>query len=495
MKKAISFLLALLLMSSSFTFYSPAANALGAVWVKDYYKDKFGDKTDQCYLTNKSQFNGTYNSDSVSNGELGANLIFERDGEVLLAYLTLFLNGMDQLKNSASSNDYYDVSVKRADGSVFDTNGSMVAGENRIRIDASMELAQALRANNGVVKIYIEDSYYSNNNFLFTAECGNFDDLYNQEILVPYQEEKYQAADQLLEEKKYDEAAGVFRALGEYKDSPKRVEEIAEIKNADAYATAVTLLEQKEFEKAIKAFEALGDYKDSPARVEEAMEAKRKAADEHLNEIYKVGSIINFGFYEQDNNISNGKEEIEWIVLEKDGNNCLLISQYALDCQKFKDLFEKEDVTWETSNIRSWLNGEFLDAAFSDAEQHILLASTIKNDWNRNKTKAEDDGTDSIIDKVFLLSFSEAQSYFSTDSERVCIPTEYAVAKGAFKDRYLTGGCWWWLRSPGKLGTQSQIATVYTDGSLKVKANNFDSRIAVRPAIWIDTVQLEGALK
>lgn len=489
MKKAISFLLALLLMSSSFTFYSPAANALGVVWVKDYYKDKFGDKTDQYYLTNKSQFNGTYNSDSVSNGELGANLIFERDGEVLLAYLTLFLNGMDQLKNSASSNDYYDVSVKRADGSVFDTNGSMVAGENRIRIDASMELAQALRANNGVVKIYIEDSYYSNNNFLFIAECGNFDDLYNQEILVPYQEEKYQAADQLLEEKKYDEAAEAFRALGDYKDSATRVKEVGEEKNADAYAKAEELLKNEQFDEAAKAFEALGDYKDSAARVDEVFKAQKWAS-------IAVGETYTFGSYEQDNNTSNGKENVEWLVLAKEGDRMLIISKYALDCQQYNTSYT--GVTWETCSLRKWLNSTFLNAAFSEDEKAMIPSVTVSADKKpsyrttpgndpTNPSSGTSSGND-MTDQVFLLSIQEVNKYFSSSEARKCTPTAYATAQGASTsnsnkvDDIAT--CWWWLRSSG----DESLLAAYVDCDGRVNINGraiSHAQDAVRPALWV----------
>ena len=61
MKKTISFLLAILLMTSCFVFHSPDANALGAVWVKEFYKDKFGDVTGDtgdgtlCSLTQKQK--------------------------------------------------------------------------------------------------------------------------------------------------------------------------------------------------------------------------------------------------------------------------------------------------------------------------------------------------------------------------------------------------------------------------------------------------------
>lgn len=233
MKKTISFLLALIMVCSCFAFHSPNANALGAVWVKEFYKDKFGDTTDEYYLTNESQFIGTYNSDSVNDGVLGANLMFERDGAELLAYLTLFLNGTDQVKYGTSSGEKYVVSVKRVDGSQFDTSGNMLAGENKIQISASAALISALRASDGIVKIYVEDSVNKNNNYLFTAECGNFNELFTQEVLIPYQEEKYQYAESLLKNNQFDEAVEIFRSLSGYRDSDKKVEEIEKFRTQD----------------------------------------------------------------------------------------------------------------------------------------------------------------------------------------------------------------------------------------------------------------------
>ena len=47
----------------------------------------------------------------------------------------------------------------------------------------------------------------------------------------------------------------------------------------------------------------------------------------------KVGDTYKFGSYEQDNKTSNGKEEIEWIVLDKDGISLLLISKYLREAE------------------------------------------------------------------------------------------------------------------------------------------------------------------
>ena len=49
-----------------------------------------------------------------------------------------------------------------------------------------------------------------------------------------------------------------------------------------------------------------------------------------------VGNIVAFGRYEQDNDLTNGPEPIEWIVLDVvDGEKtkALLLSKYGLDAK------------------------------------------------------------------------------------------------------------------------------------------------------------------
>ena len=48
---------------------------------------------------------------------------------------------------------------------------------------------------------------------------------------------------------------------------------------------------------------------------------------------YQVGDTVVFGHYEQDNDLSNGKEPIEWIVVTRYGNRYLLISKKVLNYQ------------------------------------------------------------------------------------------------------------------------------------------------------------------
>lgn len=196
-----------------------------------------------------------------------------------------------------------------------------------------------------------------------------------------------------------------------------------------------------------------------------------------------VGNTYTFGTYEQDNNFSNGKEAIEWIVLAKDGNELLLISDKALDCQPYNK--SCGDVTWETCSLRKWLNQDFLDVAFSDSEKDKISTVAVPA---TNNQKYHTNAGNSTRDKVFIFNIDEAEKYFETDESRRCAPTDYAVAQGASMDNFYTAygqgatTCWL-LRSPGE--SQEKATSVTFAGSIAFSGNSGVSDDGVRPAIWI----------
>ena len=250
------------------------------------------------------------------------------------------------------------------------------------------------------------------------------------------------------------------------------------------YNSAIELYNAGKYDEAITAFNALNGYKDSDTQLENCYIGKYGEEKYNLIKNIKVGDTYKFGSYEQDNETSNGKEEIEWIVLDKDGMSLLLISKYALDSQQYNTSFT--NVTWETCSLRKWLNGTFFSAAFSSEEQSSIISSTVTADKNPSYSTSPGNNT---TDKVFLLSITEVNKYFSSNDARKCAPTDYAIAQGAWtSDSYKTGGratCWWWLRSPGL--SSSNAASVNYDGSVNDYGSgvNFD-RDAVRPALWIN---------
>ena len=279
---------------------------------------------------------------------------------------------------------------------------------------------------------------------------------------------KYNDAIALMDAGKYYEAITAFEALDEYKDSVTKIDECK-------YNNAIALLNAGNIVEGYEALIALDGYKDSADKASSIYDKykveKLKAA--------KVGDYVFFGAYEQDNNTSNGKEDIEWLVLAKEGNKALVISKYALDCQQYNTSYT--DVTWETCTLRKWLNNDFLGAAFSADEKSMIPTVTVSADKNPDYSTNPGNTTQ---DQVFLLSITEANKYFSSDSARQCKPTEYAVAGGAYVNSS-NGNCWWWLRSPG--GNLDSAARVGNGGGVYEYGSDVDGGgIAVRPALWID---------
>ena len=238
------------------------------------------------------------------------------------------------------------------------------------------------------------------------------------------------------------------------------------------YNNAVKAVEENNYEEAYLTFKSLYKFKDSQAKADAL---KR----EHPN-VAQIGDIIYFGKYEQDNTSSNGKEEIEWKVLEKDENGrMLVVSRYALDCRNYHS--SPNQVTWENSDIRRWLNNDFISTSFSSSEKASIKTVTIENTGNSDYKV---NGGNSTKDRVFLLSIDEAKRYFSNNIDRICLATKYAQTQGSELDG-ITRACRWWLRSPGT--TLYSASSVKIDGFILQMGTPVSiDKSFIRPAMWIE---------
>ena len=210
--------------------------------------------------------------------------------------------------------------------------------------------------------------------------------------------------------------------------------------------------------------------KGTTAKVESSSQKKENNPD------YKIGETIEFGNYPQD---KDGTEKpIEWIVMKNEGNQILLLSKYVLDAKPYNE--EWEGVTWQTSDIRQWLNNEFYTTAFNKTEKAKIQTSLIKNEDNSEYGTSEGNDTE---DKVFLLSEKEAETLFSDEEERIAKATEYAEKSGVYVNK--EKAAWWWLRSPGDYGFSA--AGVDDDGWVYRIGYNVDySSDGVRPALHLN---------
>lgn len=197
----------------------------------------------------------------------------------------------------------------------------------------------------------------------------------------------------------------------------------------------------------------------------------------------KTGDTIKFGAYEQDMNLKNGREPIEWIVLEKTDKQMLVISKYALDKLPYNN--EYGDVTWATSTLRKWLNSSFYDYAFNKNEKKMIKTTTLKTKANPVSSVS---GGKSTKDKVFLLSIQDVLNKKYGFSAKTSVHDKNRRTAYAWNQN---AGGRWWLRTPAMSASNtlfvgSEGGLEYTRGVLATGGWS-DSYIGlgVRPALYI----------
>lgn len=184
---------------------------------------------------------------------------------------------------------------------------------------------------------------------------------------------------------------------------------------------------------------------------------------------------VMFGRYHQDEDGNpDSTTPISWLVLEQDPKSrlSLLLSRFALDHKPMTK--HLKPVFWKNSYLRKWLNHDFMEAAFTPEERNLIITTDLENQGNGQNTQ----------DQIFILSRDELCRRLRTPESRSCPPSQYVMAEVADTGTYiLSGGCCYWLRTPGDYGSES-ACLITGDGSLDFDFG-YDDNYAVRPALRV----------
>jgi len=213
---------------------------------------------------------------------------------------------------------------------------------------------------------------------MFFYELGDYQDSPEKLTQV-----SYLYGIQLIDQKEYKKAIGVFSELGEYLDSQNRIKECH-------YKTGLQFQKEKDYDSAIKEFQKSGNYEDSKKRInqcyyktglqlmgkkmyEDAIELFGKSGDyskskDRIKEChYKIGlQYLKDKSYEeaieeftQGGDYSDSKEKIKEVkyayVKENKNRDDLTTYQYLKDLQKanYKDSKKiyKSLYAWKLTDI------------------------------------------------------------------------------------------------------------------------------------------------
>ncbi len=190
----------------------------------------------------------------------------------------------------------------------------------------------------------------------------------------------------------------------------------------------------------------------------------------------KKWQIIKFGTYPW---YEDGlPAPIEWVVLNTFDETALLITKYVIDCRLYHHA--AVPVTWETCDLRKWLNRDFFSRAFSGEEKKRILITDIETEYNQ---KFFITGGNDTRDRIFCLDQCDALNLFRKDRDSEASPTPYAMKQGAIPDFHDKKSSWW-SRTPGFAENRvCQIDSTKYASPYGVPVNS--KNIGIRPAMKI----------
>ena len=268
-----------------------------------------------------------------------------------------------------------------------------------------------------------------------------------------------------------------------------------------------------------------------------------KVGDEEV----KVYDCVYFGEYPQSSDGNDGfkTEAIKWRVLsvvdsdwddEEFAEDAFLLADMNLDFKQYNsygdddnfDDIECQDITWENSTLRGWLNGydgktpknydtrapeqrnslgidysknwgdSFINTALEKEQQERIIIPYDGRDYgySSDNPKYKARTGERTLDRITLLSIEEATNSkygFPAGEEDCTARVSKNTAYAASRQKWAKAGepYLYWLRSPGYCNESydysQEAAIVYDDGRL-----DYDGRyvhcykLAVRPALHLD---------
>ena len=266
------------------------------------------------------------------------------------------------------------------------------------------------------------------------------------------------------------------------------------------------------------------DENNSTAYLINDIDKMRMVSDYDNSLIFTAFDEVLFGSYEQDGNIQNGKEPIEWLLLCRDDNKALLVSKHILDYMEYSVSLDRH-ITWKESSLRAYANNSFYNSAFGDKDKLVILSNKYMNYDNPVYSSSEESET---IDKVAILSFDEIMKYFDIDYSDCVrdIVTDYKVPSSNKLATSLTTYASkklkseklriktsrendFWLRNQGRSGEElfdKYNSAMYARETVDLKGAPYDIysiedpthsmrnyKLGFRPIIWVDINLVKNA--
>lgn len=301
------------------------------------------------------------------------------------------------------------------------------------------------------------------------ASAGKTDNAISiYQLVADYSDAKTQLAILYYKQASTAEAAGkkttaieAYKKAGSYLDAQEKWKKLT-------YELAKTHQTNQKYDDAFELFDTIRGYSDVDNRLSVnagLKSAAKKAERVKLASSISVGDTINFGSYVHVDSGSSRKQTIQWEVMKVDGAKLFLISRYALDKKPYHSSNVKS-VNWSGCSLRTWLNGTFMQNAFTQTERSAIVSTSITSKTNTSSTTK-------TSDKIFLLTYNQLLSNLEK-ADRVAKTKKNVAVASWSRDRY-TG--------------MSYSSTAYSETMSASNSSSYQkvtNSMYIRPAMWVN---------
>lgn len=182
-------------------------------------------------------------------------------------------------------------------------------------------------------------------------------------------------------------------------------------------------------------------------------------------------------------------EPVKWKILKEADEGIHLISDMVLDCRQYSETFKA--VTWDTSDLRTWLNDDFYNSCFSDVDKEYIELHTTQPAVNYYHGFTAGVAVDNYIGLLSSEELGDGRYEFDkhtdvvADPKRKALGSEYAIAMGVYVDEE-NYAPWWTTTSAGVENTSTVFVT--EEGLLMMESGGVivnKRDVGVRPFIII----------